>query len=352
MGSMIPRNDKKAISGSAFDGSSIPTSVRGKLQVCLGGPDDDFGSACTARTGSGKMGKMVEQSPEEGKKSGKLRRTIRETVIDLYGYKKTGTVFPPFIRCRFKILEKYKYSQDQAESVTYIFGEKKDLHEVLFNRGTRQMDREDFGTLLPGNEPSDYLMELMAFKIAWIQNQLNETTFWSLPVIFSIYVQMKELLQSSKEPHLYLIVVDIPKTKIWIFDSFPSHDAAKSRIYAATTVATALDHIIRVGFYDIDVLGQRPPLRGLEPEFVLGIPNMGNPYKDKLWILLWLQMEHYFSKGTFAKPKDHIDNVANKVRMDSAMALVNDFVNELRTDIKKRARKDWDDRRSIQTTTK
>ncbi|MED6187919.1 hypothetical protein PIB30_081150 [Stylosanthes scabra] len=41
-------------------------------------------------------------------------------------------------------------------------------------------------------------------------------------------------------------------------------------------------------------------------------------------------MENYFAEGTFAKPKNHIDNVANKVRMDTAMTLVNDFVNKLR----------------------
>ncbi|MED6154845.1 hypothetical protein PIB30_000349 [Stylosanthes scabra] len=269
------------------------------------------------------------------------------------------------------------------------------------------MDREDFGTLLPGNEPSDYVMELMAFATAWTQTQLQETSHWSLPVHFSdfvlgvmlrlktyspsswmigsrdrraldtdnygnrregknilknttnllnnIYVQMKEMNYTTKEelnyqikePHLYLMVVDIPRTKIWLFDSFPNNDAAKGRIYAATAMARVLDHIIRVGFHDIEVLGKRPPLDKWEPEFVLDVPNMGNPYKDKLWILLWLQMEQYFAEGTFSKPKSHIGNVSNKVRMDTALALVDDHLNELRTGIKARARKDWDDRRVI-----
>ncbi|MED6187920.1 hypothetical protein PIB30_081151 [Stylosanthes scabra] len=198
---------------------------------------------------------MVEQNPEEGKKSGKLRRTIRETDMDLYGYKKVGVVFP---------------------SVAFIFGERKDPHEVLYKRGSRQMDREDFGTLLPRNEPSNYVMEQIAFKAAWTHSQLQETTYWSLPVYFSdcvlgvdvtiedlfsmfkaewlprpvglryIYVQMKEFLYPSKEAHLYLM-------------------------------ATALDHILRVGFHGIDVLGQKRPLHKWDPDFVLGVPNMGNP---------------------------------------------------------------------------
>ncbi|MED6222470.1 hypothetical protein PIB30_064771 [Stylosanthes scabra] len=237
--------------------------------VKLGEHEDGLGSDSGVRTRSGGKGKMVEQ----------------------------------FIRCKFKIAEKYKYSHKQAEVVAFIFGEKKEPHEVLFKRGTRQMDREEFSTVLPGNEPSDYVMELMAYRNAWIQFQLQKTSYRSL---------------------------------------FPSNNFAKGRIYAATAVATALDHIIRVGFHQVDILGHKPPLHKWEPEFVLGVANMGNPYKDKLWILLSLQMEQYFSEGTFAKPKSHIDNVANKVRMVTAMALVDDLFNELRVEMKERARKDWD----------
>ncbi|MED6221003.1 hypothetical protein PIB30_050301 [Stylosanthes scabra] len=367
MGSMTQLSGKTCVQSRDVDvdGAFVPPSIRGKLQMRLGEPDGDLGSDSGVRTRSGKKGRMVKHTPEEAKKSGKLRRTIRETVVDLYGYKKIGVVIPWYTKCKFKVLEKYKYSQEQVELVAYIFGERKDPHEVLYKRGTRQMDREDFGTLLPGNEPSDYVMEQIAFKSAWTHSQLQQTSYWSLPIHFSdfvlggdvtmedmfslfkddllprpIYVQMKEILYPSKEVHLYLMVVDIPKTKIWLFDSFGCNDLAQGCIYAATAVATALDHIIRVGFHDTDVLGQRRPLHKWDPEFVLGVPNMGNPYKDKLWILLWLQMENYFAEGTFAKPKSHIDNAANKVRMDTAMALVNDFVNELRLDIKERARKD------------
>ncbi|MED6203831.1 hypothetical protein PIB30_003120 [Stylosanthes scabra] len=137
-----------------------------------------------------------------------------------------------------------------------------------------------------------------------------------------IYVQMKEVLHPSKETHVYLMVADLTKSKVWIFDSFPSQENAKTRIFASSVVGSTLDHILRVGFHDLGVLNGKPPMHKWEPEFVLGVPNMGNPYKDKLWILLWLQMKQYFSESAFGTPKNHIDNVQNKVRMDTGLAFV------------------------------
>ncbi|MED6119266.1 hypothetical protein PIB30_010191 [Stylosanthes scabra] len=209
--------------------------------------------------------------------------------MDLNGYKKSGVVFPSFIRCKFKIEERYKYSQEQAQAIAYIFGDKKDSHEVLFKRGSRQMDREDFGVLLPGNEPSDYVMEMMAFKTAWTQYQLQEISIWFLPVYFSDYVLRGDVSQEE------------------VFSMFKDEWLPKPK---GLRYATALDHIIRIGFLQVNVLGQRPPLQDWGPEFVLGIPNMGNS-------------------------------------MDTAMDLVMDFVNELKGEVTTLARKYWDDRRSI-----
>ncbi|MED6107621.1 hypothetical protein PIB30_015581 [Stylosanthes scabra] len=209
------------------DPVTVPPSVRGKLQARFGELRECLGSASGERTRAGNKGKMLEQSPEETKRSEKMRRSARETALHPYGYKK-------YIICKFKILEKHKYTLQEAQMIAYLFTNTRNQAEVLFKRGSRKMDREDFATLCPGNEPSDYVME--------------------------IYVQMKEVLHPSKENHLYLVVVDIPKTKIWIFNSFPSNDSGKTRIYAARGVATALDYIIRVGFHELDVLGDRPPL--------------------------------------------------------------------------------------------
>ncbi|MED6168514.1 hypothetical protein PIB30_012241 [Stylosanthes scabra] len=127
-----------------------------------------------------------------------------------------------------------------------------------------------------------------------------------------------------------------------------------SGVSGVTTVgepeATALDYFIRVGYKGVDVLGDRPPFSKWIPEFVLGVPNMGNPYKDNLWVLLWLQMEHYFCENTFAHPKNHIDNVGNKVRMDTALALVTEHVNELKVVAWGLASEDWERRRWGQST--
>ncbi|MED6208900.1 hypothetical protein PIB30_049468 [Stylosanthes scabra] len=100
--------------------------------------------------------------------------------------------------------------------------------------------------------------------------------------------------------------------------------------------ATALDHIIRVGFHEFNVLGDRPPL---------------NKYKDKLWIFLRLQMEHYFSETTFQTPKSHIDNVANKVWMDIGLAFLIEAFNELKKEVAELAREDWAARRTSHQNT-
>ncbi|MED6107622.1 hypothetical protein PIB30_015582 [Stylosanthes scabra] len=72
---------------------------------------------------------------------------------------------------------------------------------------------------------------------------------------------------------------------------------------------------------------------------------MGNPYKDKFWVLLWLQMEQYFSESAFGTPKNHIDNVGNKVRMDTGLALATEHVNELKKEVADLAKADWEGRR-------
>ncbi|MED6144278.1 hypothetical protein PIB30_014138 [Stylosanthes scabra] len=280
-----------------------------------------------------------------------------------------------FIRCKFKITPQHKYSIIEAHYIAYIFGTSLDPHQVLFRRGQRKMDREDLGTLFPGNEPSDYIMEMMAYKTAWTQPQLPQTTLWSLPVHFSeiviggdvcierlislfklewlprptnlryIYVQMKEILQYSKEAHLYLMVVDIQNGKIWILDSFATNDAAKERILAVNVVVAALDRVLKDGFPGVNVLGKRPPLADWELEFVLGLPNMGNPYKDKIWVLLWLQMEHYFSLASVSQTQKLVDGVAEKIRLNIGLALVIEYFNELKVDISKLAVEDWEEKR-------
>ncbi|MED6146735.1 hypothetical protein PIB30_037458 [Stylosanthes scabra] len=377
MGPVVDLDDVVASSPGAatMENVSVPPSIRRRLQVRLGDSAGGEETLSALRTKAGSKGKMIEQSPEEAKRSGKLRRSARETTIQLYGYKKVGVVFPSHIRCKFKLLEKHKYSLGEAQMIAYIFADRRNQSEVLFKRDTRKMDREDFATLLLGNEPSDYIMELMAYRTSWTQMQILQKILWSLPIMFSdfvlggelslddlfsffkdewlptptalkyIYVQMKEVLQPSKESHLYLMVVDIPKTKIWIFDSFTSNESAQGRIDAATSLAKALDHFIRVGFHELDVLGNRPHLHDWGPEIVLGVPNMGNPYKDKLWVLLWLQMDHYFSESAFTTPKSHIDNVGNKVRMDTGLSLVTETFNELKADVTELAKEEWNGRR-------
>ncbi|XLU74880.1 hypothetical protein S245_033933, partial [Arachis hypogaea] len=58
--------------------------------------------------------------------------------------------------------------------------------------------------------------------------------------------------------------------------------------------ARTLDNLLKVKFPELNLLGCRPPLAEWNPEFILGVPNIGNCYKDELWFLLWLQMEQAF----------------------------------------------------------
>ncbi|MED6186738.1 hypothetical protein PIB30_069590 [Stylosanthes scabra] len=163
----------------------IPAHVRGKIQAHLG---DDSVFQKTPLDGSSnpsKIQKVIDITPEEKKRSNKMRRAQREPTLEIYGTPKTCVTFPSFIKCRFKLTPQHNYGLGEAHQLAFIFGESMDPHEVLLIRGHRKMDREDFGILLPGNEPSDYIMELMAYRTAWTQSQLPQKTLWSLPVHFS-----------------------------------------------------------------------------------------------------------------------------------------------------------------------
>ncbi|MED6160246.1 hypothetical protein PIB30_049735 [Stylosanthes scabra] len=314
-----------------------------------------------------KIQKVIDLTPEEKKRSGKMRKAQREPKWETFG-EKIAVTFPTFIRCKFKITSQHKYNIHEAQYLAYIFESSLDPNEVLFRKGQRKMDREDLATLLPRNEPSDYIMEMMAYKTAWTQSQLPQTTLWSLPVHFSeiviggdvlperlislfkpewlprpthlryIYVQMKEILQHSKEAHLYLMVVDIQNGNIWILDNLASNDGAMERMMAVIVVATALDRVLEDGFPGLNVLGKRPPLATWQPEFVF--------YKDKIWVLLWLQMDQYFSLAYVNQSKKLVDGVAEKIRLDTGLALVTEHFNELKVDISKRAVEDWEDKRA------
>ncbi|MED6158594.1 hypothetical protein PIB30_034142 [Stylosanthes scabra] len=258
MGPGVQNNDVSDPSAhpSSAEAVSIPSAVRRKLQARLGDVPGGVGSVSAPRTRVGIKGKLTEQSPEEAKRSGKMRRAGRETTVRMYGYKKIGVVFPSYIWCKFKICEKYKYCQQQAEVVAYIFADRKNQVEVLFKRDTRKLDREDLATLLPGNEPSDYIMELMAYKTSWTQRQIRQTTFWSLPVLFSDFVLDGDLSMED------------------LFSMFKDEWLATPN---ALRYDAALNHIIRVGFHEVAVLGNRRPLHKWKTEYVLGVPNMGNP---------------------------------------------------------------------------
>ncbi|XLU20530.1 hypothetical protein S245_056596, partial [Arachis hypogaea] len=126
------------------------------------------------------------------------------------------------------------------------------------------------------------------------------------------YVQMADKVDVTGEDHFYLVVVDINGGKMWLMDCYPTDDSIIRRKYAAKsvvsfpklgTIAAYVTCMFREKFLDLNLLGHRPPLAEWNPEFVLGIPNMGNCYKDKLWVLLWLQMEQYFTLNPIGKKR-------------------------------------------------
>ncbi|MED6199889.1 hypothetical protein PIB30_080069 [Stylosanthes scabra] len=141
---------------------------------------------------------------------------------------------------------------------------------------------------------------------------------------------MKDVDEVEKQHHLYLMVVEIQLGKIWMLDTFPTDEAAIPRKYAVKFV-----------FSDVNLLGRRPPLGDWNPEFALGILNVGNCRKDKLWVLLWLQMEQFFSLNPPGKKKNNIEDLSTKIRLDTALHLANDPFNMMEDEFMQRVAVDW-----------
>ncbi|KAL4343230.1 hypothetical protein AHAS_Ahas11G0057600 [Arachis hypogaea] len=115
-----------------------------------------------------------------------------------------------------------------------------------------------------------------------------------------------------------------------------------------TLQARTLDYILKDKFPDLNLLGRRPPLAEWNPEFVLGIPNMGNCYKDKLWVLLWLQMEQYFTLNPIGQKRhNNIDLLADKIRIDTALNFATEHFNQMRDEFLQRAVIDWNSKRTM-----
>ncbi|XLU29892.1 hypothetical protein S245_065958, partial [Arachis hypogaea] len=177
-----------------------------------------------------------------------------------------AVIFPPFIHAGFKITRQMGFPLEAAQMMAYIFGECLNLDEKLFCRDDRQLDREAFSSLLPGNESSAYILELLALRTSWTQSQLQWCSVWSLPLIFLefaltkdidndqlmdyfrgtwlprpnalryIYVQMKDVLEGMKECHYYLMVVDVSGRRMWIFDRFSTQETVMGRSKAVKSV--------------------------------------------------------------------------------------------------------------------
>ncbi|XLR06640.1 hypothetical protein S83_034578 [Arachis hypogaea] len=232
-----------------------------------------------------KIPKLTLLTSEEMKKFGKMRREPRESTSPMSSTT-VGVTFPSFIRAKFKINKGMKYCIDEVQSIAYIFGESMNPSEILFKRGDMKPEREDFYCLQPGQEPSAYVMQLMAYKTSWTQSQLQQRTVWSLPLHFSvsiptwwlaivikllicprscfstllsirlqefvldpdiddsqvaafffrdwlprpaalryIYVQMADKVDVTGEDHFYLVVVDINGGKMWLIDCYPTDDS-------------------------------------------------------------------------------------------------------------------------------
>ncbi|XLS77474.1 hypothetical protein HN51_061699 [Arachis hypogaea] len=97
-----------------------------------------------------------------------------------------AVIFPPFIHAGFKKTRQMGFSLEAAQMIAYIFGECLNPDEKLFRRDDRQLDREAFFSVLPGNEPSAYILELLALRTSWTQSQLQRCSVWSLPLIFLV----------------------------------------------------------------------------------------------------------------------------------------------------------------------
>ncbi|XLU43648.1 hypothetical protein S245_038462, partial [Arachis hypogaea] len=147
-----------------------------------------------------------------------------------------------------------------AQMIAYIFGECMNPNKKLFRRGDRQLDRESFSLLLPGNEPSAYIPELLALKTTWTQSQLQWCSVWSLPLIFSEFALTEDIddntlmdyfggtwlprpnglrydvIEDMKETHYYLMAVEVSSRRMWIFDSFPIQDTIMARKFAVKSV--------------------------------------------------------------------------------------------------------------------
>ncbi|MED6121178.1 hypothetical protein PIB30_027787 [Stylosanthes scabra] len=322
-------------SGSGYNGF-IPPQIQSKYS----GLNTVAASRSLLGTPSAsKKLRIVEPSPEEAKRSRRMRKAPRQPRRG-GGPSNIPMVFPPYIHSEFKITRAMGYTLEEAQAAAYIFGRSMNGGEVLFRRGDRKLQREDFRCLKPGNEPSDYILDLMAYKTSWTQAQMTERTTWSLPSLFSelildpdfdveyvidyfqedylprltqlkyIYVQMKDILP-SREKHHYLMAVDIPNGNIWLFDPNPDMPFVMGRKHAAQKVARALDVVLKTKFADMDFLGRIPPLSEWNPDFVLG-------------------MEHLFTLTPEGQSK--IDARADKIRMDTAISLCskafNDFMDQ------------------------
>ncbi|MED6167875.1 hypothetical protein PIB30_006846 [Stylosanthes scabra] len=353
-----------------------PLSLRGRGRGQPGHGLRTYGAAGSRGHGaaSRKLARLGDTT-NEVRSTGRQRRAPRLVPQPVHMPEK-GITFPPYIHSRINITEDMNYQYEEAQAIAFIFGESLFEKAVLFKHCDKTLDREDFLSLHPGNVPSDLFLDLIAQKTTWKQKHATTTCVWSLPLRFSelclshdfeasdvvdhykdswlptptalrhIYVQLKEVLLPGKENHLYLMVVDIFCHKIWLFDCYQTVESVQGRIEAARKVAKVLDFALRVTYNKYNVLEGKPPMNEWSTEMVPGIPNMNSCNMDKIWMLLWLQMEEVLCMTTPAVGTNNIDALSDKIRIDTALALCDHEFHENRDHFKQRAMEDWNGKRA------
>ncbi|MED6131242.1 hypothetical protein PIB30_007931 [Stylosanthes scabra] len=276
--------------------------------------------------GNGEASRKLAQigdTTTEVRSTGGQRREPRLVTQPVHVLDK-GMTFPPM-----------NYRYEEAQAITFIFGESLFQNAVLFKNCDKTLDKEDFLSFHLGNVPSNLFLDLIAQKTTWKQKQATRTCVWSHPLRFSELCLSPDFEASHVVDHYKdswlptpialrhistdpcaakggltsweggspnLMMVDISRNKIWLFDCYPIVVTVQGRINSTRKVANVLDFALRVTYNNVYIFS----------------PFLQN----------------------------NIDALSDKIRIDIALAFCDHDFNENRNHFKQRAMEDWNGKRT------
>lgn len=242
-----------------------------------------------------------------------------------------------------------------AQVVSFLFQKSLDTklrNEVLVWSMGYEGSRGELQCLIPNRPITDLVITLAAARITDRQTETWRQAVWCLPPSFVVDMESGMTLPDIREKyckkwmkpytnlqfiyipmkcvqdHWLLMIVDVAAGISYRLDTFCPLGCTEPRHIRMKKLGLLLYHLLNDAHYSIAFRNKRINLQNYEIVEQKGLPNVGNSLNSGVWVLDWINKEHFFNTKTLLGKLNE-----KEVRMRTAVDLMLGDHNGLRLEV-------------------